>query len=229
MSEPNRPIITIDGPAGVGKSTISRKVAAHYGFTYLDTGAMYRAVAWYLARNAVDIDDQLALTSALGQISLELLPAADEFGDVGVLLNGEDISGQIRTPEMSMLASTVSAHGAVRDKLTALQRAFGERGGVVAEGRDTGTVVFPGAGHKFYLDASAEARAQRRARQLTERGEAVDQKKLLEMTIARDRQDRERTLAPLKKADDATLIDTTDLNIDQVFTAITEAIARTAA
>jgi cytidylate kinase len=190
---------------------------------------MYRAVAWYLTRKAVDMDDQQALTSALGQISLELLPAADEFGDVGVLLNGEDISGQIRTPEMSMLASTVSTRSAVRDKLTALQRAFGERGGIVAEGRDTGTVVFPGAGHKFYLDASAEARAQRRARQLMERGQAVDQNKLLEMTIARDGQDCERTLAPLKKADDATLIDTTDLSIDQVFAAITEAIAKTAA
>jgi cytidylate kinase len=228
MSEPNRPIITIDGPSGVGKSTISRKVASHYGFTYLDTGAMYRAVAWYLTRKAVDIDDQQALMSALGQISIELLPAADEFGDVGVLLNQEDISGQIRTPEISMLASTVSAHGAVRDKLTGLQRAFGERGGVVAEGRDTGTVVFPDARHKFYLDASAQARAWRRARQLEERGEAVDLKKLMEMTTARDRQDRERALAPLKKADDAILIDTTDLNIDQVFTAIKEAIAKAA-
>lgn len=228
MSEPSRPIITIDGPSGVGKSTISRKVASHYGFTYLDTGAMYRAVAWYLAHNAVDIGDSQAMMSALGRISIELLPAADEFGDVGVLLNGEDISGLIRTPEISMLASTVSAQGAVREKLTALQRAFGERGGVVAEGRDTGTVVFPGARHKFYLDASAEARAQRRARQLGERGEAVDPKELLEMTVARDKQDRERALAPLKKAEDATLIDTTNLGIDQVFTAITETIARAA-
>lgn len=226
MSETGKPMITIDGPAGVGKSTISRKVASHYGYTYLDTGAMYRAVAWYLAENGVDIDDPAALRAALKQISIELLPAADENDDVGVLLNGDNISGQIRTPEISMLASTVSAHGIVRDKLTALQRTFGERGGVVAEGRDTGTVVFPGALHKFYLDASPGARAQRRALQLRERGEPVDNKKLLEMTIARDKQDREREIAPLRKADDATLIDTTDLSLDQVFKAITETIAR---
>jgi len=225
VTDLDRQIITIDGPAGVGKSTISRKVAAHYGVTYLDTGAMYRAVAWYLRENGIDAGNEKTLTEALEQLSLELLPAADETADVGVLLNGTDISAQIRTPEISMQASTVSAKRPVRQKLTALQREIGEQGGIVAEGRDTGTVVFPGARYKFYLEATAEARAQRRAEQLRQRGDEVDQEKLLEMTRLRDRQDSERALAPLKKADDAVLLDTTELGIDQVFRAITETIA----
>ena len=224
MAETAGPIITIDGPAGVGKSTISRKVAARYGFTYLDTGAMYRAVAWYLVKNRIDIDNIMAIESVLDQISITLLPATGEESDVGVLLNGENISAQIRTPDISMIASTVSALPAVRNKLTALQRQIGTQGCVVAEGRDTGTVVFPDASNKFYLDATPEARAGRRALQLRERGESVDEKKLLEMTIARDKQDSERKIAPLKKADDAVLIDTTDLTADQVFEAITELI-----
>ena len=224
MAETAGPIITIDGPAGVGKSTISRKVAARYGFTYLDTGAMYRAVAWYLVKHDIDIDNILAVESVLDQITITLLPAKNEDDDVGVLLNGENISAQIRTPDISMTASTVSALPAVRKKLTALQRQIGMQGSVVAEGRDTGTVVFPEASNKFYLDATPEARAGRRALQLRERGDSVDEKKLLEMTIARDKQDSERKIAPLKKADDAVLIDTTDLTADQVFEAITESI-----
>lgn len=224
MSEPISGIVTIDGPAGVGKSTISRRVASRLGFTYLDTGAMYRAVAWYLQENQIDIDDRAAVESALKEISLELLPAKHENGDVGVLLNGEDISSLIRTPEMSMLASSVSTLAPVREKLTVMQRESGKNGNIVAEGRDTGTVVFPGARYKFFLDASPAARMARRARQLRERGETVDEDKLLEMTIARDKQDRERAIAPLQKAEDATLVDTTDLNIDQVLERVVKTI-----
>ena len=224
MAETAGPIITIDGPAGVGKSTISRKVAARYGYTYLDTGAMYRAVAWYLVQYGIDIDNSADVESVLDDITITLLPAKNEGDDVGVLLNGENISAQIRTPEISMIASTVSALPAVREKLTAMQRQIGAQGRVVAEGRDTGTVVFPEASNKFYLDARPEARAGRRALQLRERGETVDEEKLLEMTIARDKQDSEREIAPLKKADDAVLVDTTDLTADQVFKAITELI-----
>ena len=224
MAETAGPIITIDGPAGVGKSTISRKVAARYGYTYLDTGAMYRAVAWYLVQYGIDIDNGADVESVLDDITITLLPAKNEGDDVGVLLNGENISAQIRTPEISMIASTVSALPAVREKLTAMQRQIGAQGRVVAEGRDTGTVVFPEASNKFYLDARPEARAGRRALQLRERGETVDEEKLLEMTIARDKQDSEREIAPLKKADDAVLVDTTDLTADQVFKAITELI-----
>jgi cytidylate kinase len=224
MAETAGPLITIDGPSGVGKSTISRKVAAHYGFTYLDTGAMYRAVAWYFRKHDVDIEDAAAVERALDQITIILLPAEDEDDDAGVLVNGENISDQIRTPDISMVASTISALPAVRTKLTALQRRIGIRGRVVAEGRDTGTVVFPGATNKFYLDATPEARTARRAQQLRERGKSVDEEQLLEMTIARDRQDSERQVAPLKKAVDAVLIDTTGLDIDQVFEAIKELI-----
>jgi len=224
MAETAGPIITIDGPAGVGKSTISRKVAARYGYTYLDTGAMYRAVAWYLVQYGIDIDNIADVESVLDDITITLLPAKNEGDDVGVLLNGENISAQIRTPEISMIASTVSALPAVREKLTAMQRQIGTQGCVVAEGRDMGTVVFPEASNKFYLDARPEARAGRRALQLRERGETVDEEKLLEMTIARDKQDSEREIAPLKKADDAVLVDTTDLTADQVFKAITELI-----
>jgi cytidylate kinase len=199
-------------------------VAARYGYTYLDTGAMYRAVAWYLVQNGIDIDNSADVESVLDDITITLLPAKNEGDDVGVLLNGENISAQIRTPEISMIASTVSALPAVREKLTAMQRQIGTQGCVVAEGRDTGTVVFPEASNKFYLDARPEARAGRRALQLRERGETVDEEKLLEMTIARDKQDSEREIAPLKKADDAVLVDTTDLTADQVFKAITELI-----
>jgi cytidylate kinase len=224
MSEQGPVTITIDGPSGVGKSTISRRVATQLGFTYLDTGAMYRAVAWYIDKNNVNPDDAEALQAALEAISIDLVPADSETDDVTVLLNGEDISDQIRSPEMSMLASKISALAAVRTRLTLMQQELGRRGDIVAEGRDTGTVVFPGAAFKFYLDASAEVRAERRATQLEARGEAVERRKLLEMTIARDRQDSERGIAPLKKADDALLIDTTELDINQVLSAILGAI-----
>ncbi len=220
MSEQGPVTITIDGPSGVGKSTISRRLATRLGFTYLDTGAMYRAVAWYIDKNSVDPDDAEALQAALEAISIDLMPAASETDDVTVLLNGEDISDRIRSPEMSMLASKISALAAVRSRLTLMQQELGRRGDIVAEGRDTGTVVFPGAAFKFYLDASPEVRAERRASQLEARGEAVERQKLLEMTIARDRQDSERAIAPLKKADDALLIDTTELDVNQVLRAI---------
>lgn len=220
MSEQGPVTITIDGPSGVGKSTISRRLATRLGFTYLDTGAMYRAVAWYINKNSVNPDDAAALQAALEAISIDLMPAASETDDVTVLLNGEDISDRIRSPEMSMLASKISALAAVRSRLTLMQQELGRRGDIVAEGRDTGTVVFPGAAFKFYLDASPVVRAERRASQLEARGQAVERQKLLEMTIARDRQDSERAIAPLKKADDALLIDTTELDVNQVLRAI---------
>jgi len=224
MSEPAVEVITIDGPAGVGKSTISRRLAARLGYTYLDTGAMYRAAALYLDDKGIDCSDQQAVLQALTGVTVELLPAADETEDVEVLLNGERVGALIRTPEMSMRASTVSAVPAVRRLLTEMQREIGRRGKIVAEGRDTGTVVFPGARHKFFLEASPAVRARRRALQMRERGETVDEKALLEMTIKRDRQDTERAVAPLKKADDARVIDTSGRSIDQVLEAILEIV-----
>jgi len=209
-------IITIDGPSGVGKSTVSRKIAAATGFTYLDTGAMYRGVGLYFQREGVDLDDASLIAGKLAALELRLLPAADEDSDVGVLLNGENATDAIRTPEMAMVASRVSALPLVREKLTQIQREYGDEGKIVAEGRDTGTVVFPRAAFKFFLDAQPEERAKRRVAQLRARGVAADFAEILAMTLERDKNDSERTIAPLKMARDAVLIDTTEITISQV-------------
>lgn len=215
MSHKNN-IVTIDGPSGVGKSTISRKIAAALGFTYLDTGAMYRGVAWYLQDLNIEMSDEVAVARALTSLNLGLLPAADETCDVGVIINGRDVSRDIRTPHMSMAASAVSKLGVVREKLTTMQQEIGKLGMIVAEGRDTGTVVFPDAAHKFFLDAHPKERANRRVLQLREKGEVVDEQEILALTMERDKNDRERSLAPLKQADDALGIDTTKLSIEEV-------------
>ena len=215
MSE-RQNVVTIDGPSGVGQSTVSRRVAASLGFTYLDTGAMYRAVGLYLEVNKIDIADRRAVEAALEQIHIELLPGAGGEQETGVLLNGEEVSQKIRTPEMAMVASRVSAIPAVRQRLTRLQQDIGREGGVVAEGRDTGTVVFPAARHKFFLDARPEERARRRVLQLRARGEKVEEERILAMTLERDKNDRERPIAPLRQAADALAIDTSDKDLDQV-------------
>jgi len=217
-------IITIDGPAGVGKSTVSRRVAGATGYTYLDTGAMYRAVGLHLERLSVDFNETEAVSRCLNTMQIQLLPATDDMGEVRVLINGEDVSDSIRTPAVAMIASQVSAISVVRKKLTEMQRALGSKGEVVAEGRDTGTVVFPNAQHKFFLDAEPEERARRRVVQLRERGVAVDEAEILAMTIERDKNDRERVIAPLKQADDALNIDTTDITINEVVEIILQAL-----
>lgn len=209
-------IITIDGPSGVGKSTVSRKVAAATGFTYLDTGAMYRGVGLYFLQQGVALEDGEAIAKKLEELELKLLPAADEESDVGVLINGENVSDAIRSPEMAMVASKVSAVPLVRDILTEIQRGYGDKGSIVAEGRDTGTVVFPRAAFKFFLDAQPEERAKRRVMQLRARGVEADFKKILMMTLERDKNDSERAVAPLKRAEDAVRIDTTEITILQV-------------
>ncbi len=223
MSE-KRDIVTIDGPSGVGKSTISRKVAAALGYTYLDTGAMYRAVALFLQQMRIDLGDEGAVASALADMDLQLLPAQQEDGDVGVVVNGRDVSSAIRTSEMGMLASRVSAIPAVRSRLTGMQQAIGQQGKIVAEGRDTGTVVFPDARWKFYLEADPEERARRRVLQLRAAGQEVDAQELLAMIVQRDRDDQGRTLAPLKKAEDAIVIDTSCIDIEKVCTKMLERI-----
>ena len=209
-------IVTIDGPSGVGKSTISRRVAATLSFTYLDTGAMYRAVGLQLLNSRVDLDNEAAVRECLQKISLELLPAATEDDEVTVLLDGQDVSVVIRSSEMSMMASKVSALPAVREKLTTMQQEIGNKGQIVAEGRDTGTVVFPGAAWKFYLDADPTERMRRRAAQIRLTGKEVDEEELLQMIIKRDHDDQARTIAPLCKAEDAIVIDTSVLSIDGV-------------
>ncbi len=209
-------VVTIDGPSGVGKSTVSRKVAAGLGWTYLDTGAMYRAVGVQCQRAGIELADEAALAALLEQLDLQLLPPLHDGDDVRVLLNGEEISAAVRSPEAGMLASQVSAIPAVRAKLTALQQAMGRAGEIVAEGRDTGTVVFPAAAWKFYLDAPPEERCRRRVGQLRAKGQAVNEAEILAQIIERDRNDRERTVAPLRMAEDALLIDASDLTADEV-------------
>ena len=209
-------IVTIDGPSGVGKSTVSRRVAADLGYTYLDTGAMYRAVAYGCRQAGVDATNSFAVAAVLDKVEITLLPPEPGGDDVRVSLNSEDISSAIRTPEMGMLASKVSALPVVRKKLTGLQQSMGSKGCLVAEGRDTGTVVFPRAAWKFFLDAAPEERARRRVEQLRAKGEQVNEQELLAQIIKRDRDDRERTIAPLCKADNAVGIDSSNLDADGV-------------
>ncbi len=221
-------VVTIDGPSGVGKSTVSRQVAAQLGFTYLDTGAMYRAVAYACDKagiNPKNSEQQDELTAVLEQLDLRLLPPEQERDGVRVLLKNEDISTAIRTPEMSMAASRVSAIPAVRACLTAMQQEMGKAGGLVAEGRDTGTVVFPKAAWKFYLDASPEERCRRRVDQLRKQGQEVDEQEILRQIIERDRNDQERTIAPLVMAEDAVRIDSSCLKAEEVVARMLELIS----
>jgi len=217
-----RPIIAIDGPAGAGKSTVARRVADALGFVLLDTGALYRAVALAASRGKVPVTDAAragALAEDLARrnaIALESHPSSGGR----VVLDGEDVSRAIRTPEIGMDASTVSAHPAVRKALLDMQRRAGEGGGIVAEGRDIGTVVFPNADYKFFLTASPEVRAQRRRDELAAKGRDVTLEETLAEVRKRDEQDTTRVVAPLKPADDATLLDSSAMSIDAVVDAI---------
>ncbi len=215
-------IVTIDGPSGSGKSTISRGLAARLNFTYLDTGAMYRAVGLQIEREGVELEDSEALANCLAGIELRLEPNQDD--DIRIFLNGEDVSRAIRTPEMGLVASRVSANPLVRAKLTRFQQELGRKGGIVAEGRDTGSVVFPQAQFKFFLDASAEVRARRRHAQLREKGQETDYQEILDQIKKRDYDDSRRVLAPLKAAEGAIVIDSSNMSPDQVIAAMLERI-----
>ena len=220
-------VVTIDGPSGAGKSTISRLLAARLEYTYLDTGAMYRAVAFKVREAGLDLEeasDRAVLPGLLAEIDITLAPAASADDDALVFVNGEEVSAAIRTAEMGMAASRVSAEPVVREKLTEMQRRLGGRGGIVAEGRDTGTVVFPQAQYKFYLDANPEERARRRQLQLREKGQEVEFHILLEQITKRDNDDSARSLAPLKPAPDAVIVDTSTMGIEEVVSHMLEKI-----
>ncbi len=212
-----REIVTIDGPSGAGKSTVSRMLANSLGFLYLDTGAMYRAVAWGCIQAGVDTGDADGVGRIIHDMEIVLKESGHPDDDVQVYLNFREIGGLIRTPEIGMEASRVSSLSVVREKLTLLQQEMGKTGKLVAEGRDTGTVVFPRAFWKFYLDATPESRAERRIKQLHERGELIqDNQVILNQIIKRDRSDQQRVIAPLKVAADAVVIDATELDADAV-------------
>ena len=210
--------MAIDGPAGAGKSTVAKAVAKRLGYRYMDTGAMYRAVAWKVMRRGADPDDESALGRILESTEVDL------GADHSVMLDGVDVSGAIRTPEVGQMASRVSGLPVVRRRMADLQRAMGRSGCVVAEGRDMGTVVFPDAEVKVYLDASPETRARRRFRELAGRDSALTLEETLADVTRRDRRDKERAVAPLRKADDAVLIDSTTLSVDAVIEKILEEV-----
>lgn len=211
-------IVTIDGPSGAGKSTISKLLAAELHYTYLDTGAMYRVVGLQVERSGFDLEAENGretLVQLLATLEMTLAPG-EEGQETRVFLHGEDVSDAIRTPEMAMVASRVSAEPEVRKKLTEMQRAIGQNGEIVAEGRDMGTIVFPEARYKFFLDATPAERAKRRQQQLMEQGQRVEYEELLTQIQKRDRDDSSRALAPLKPAPDAVVIDSSEMSIDEV-------------
>ena len=208
-----RPIsIAIDGPSGAGKSTIAKRLAATLGFVYVDTGALYRTVGYAAVQAGVDCHDTDAVTALLPAISVELTHVD---GVQRVLLNGEDVSDFIRTPEISMAASAVSAIPSVRAFLFETQQDMARRHNVIMDGRDIGTVVLPDAQVKIFLSASAEARAQRRYKELIEKGEKVTFEDVLEDMKQRDYNDSHRALAPLKPAPGAVMVDTTDMTLEE--------------
>jgi cytidylate kinase len=213
-------VIAIDGPAGAGKSTVARALARRLGFFLLDTGAIYRALALTASRAGVAFSD----AEPLGRMAETLPIQFDEEGRV--FLGNEDVSVAIRTPEMSQGASTVSAHPPVREALLGLQRRLAARGRCVVEGRDIGTVVLPWAPLKIFLTASSEVRARRRYDELTAKGQTVDLAETLKEMLVRDERDSTRAVAPLKQADDAVLLDTSELGEPAVVDRM-EALART--
>lgn len=222
MSQSNREIpplvVTIDGPAGAGKTTVSKQLARELGYRYIDTGALYRGIAVAARDNGVAADDDTALADLCRKISLDFV---EKEGDLRLSLNQNDISDQLRTPEISMLASAVSARSPVRRFLLDIQRHIGAGKRIVVEGRDMGTVVFPDAEVKFFLEADLHVRSQRRHAELIGRQEATSSLQDVEADMAqRDRNDSTRKYAPLKPAPDAIRIDSSRLTVEQVVAAM---------
>ncbi len=222
MSIERKKVVAIDGPAGAGKSTVSKIVATRLGYTYIDTGAMYRAVALKVLENKSPLTEEAIIEAArdveIDQQSVE--------GMTKTFLDGRDVSTEIRTPEVSKIVSPVAKVGFVRERLTELQRKMATRGGVLMDGRDIGTVVLPNADVKIFLTASVGERARRRFEELKAKGFDVNLSEIEKDIATRDKIDSEREIAPLKQADDAILIDTTDKSIEEVVAAIIKLVGR---
>lgn len=219
MSNNNIPsIIAIDGPAASGKSTVGKRLADCLDYLFFDTGVMYRAVTWLALQQKLDMSDEAAITSLAESVPIDVQPPSQADGRAcDVIVEGQDITWKTRLPEVDANVSIVSAYAGVRRALSAQQRRIGKRGRVVMVGRDIGTVVLPEADLKIYLDASAEERARRRYDENAARGESADYDEILAKVIDRDRIDSTRDVAPLKAADDAVVLDSDNLNADEVF------------
>jgi cytidylate kinase len=206
-------VIAIDGPVGAGKSTVARRLAEHLGCVHIDSGAMYRALGWKAVRVGVDLNDHVRLGQLAAVTDIRIVTGPGGFR---VLVDDEDVTGQLRTPPMDEAASVVSTCPAVRERMVALQRAMAQGGGVVMDGRDIGTVVFPDAALKFFLDAELGVRAARRLRDLERAGAVAEADAIREDVARRDARDRARDVAPLRSADDAIRIDSTAMDVDTV-------------
>lgn len=213
--------VAIDGPSGAGKSSLAKRLAADLGYVYVDTGAMYRTIGLYAVRQGADLHDAAAVAALLPQIRLDIRLVD---GSQHVYLNGEDVSEAIRAEEIGMAASAVSAHPPVRAFLLETQRGLAANQNVLMDGRDIGTVVLPNATVKIFLTASPEARAQRRCKELQEKGQAAEYETVLADIRQRDYQDTHREVAPLKQAEDAILVDTSDIDFDQSFAVLKRTI-----
>ncbi|MCL6271333.1 (d)CMP kinase [Sansalvadorimonas sp. 2012CJ34-2] len=214
--EKNVPVVTIDGPGGSGKGTVAGLLARELGWHLLDSGALYRLTALAAINHGVELDDEASLEVLAAHLDVQFLASDVEGGQVGIILEGEHVESAIRNEEVGAAASKVAALPAVRDALMSRQRAFAEAPGLVADGRDMGTVVFTDAPVKIYLTASAEERARRRQLQLQEQGQSVSLDRLLADIQARDERDSNRAVAPMKPADDAIVLDSTKLTIQEV-------------
>lgn len=219
--------VAVDGPSGAGKSTLAKAAAAELGIVYVDTGAIYRSIGYYVFSKGIDPKDAAAVIAVLPELDIQM-----RYGEDGVqrmLLNGEDVTRQIRLPEMSMYASAVSAIPEVRTFLLEMQREMARRTSVIMDGRDIGTVVLPDAQVKIFLTAAAEIRANRRMKELEQRGTPQPFEEVLQQIVERDWADSHRAAAPLRQAEDAELLDTSELDFDESLQAMLAIIRRRAA